>query len=153
MFAEAELTLTSNGDLRKKLWIGYLSAGVKVFGPLAVVGWPVALPVIGASIANMGLNIDQAVNGKTAEERKAGIIGAVISEIDVLLNLPFLKGPGSLDRNRRRNRCCRGKGNGRSEGVDSTGRSSPETTTERGPRKMPDTAVSTVTGAGILQDR
>ncbi|WP_095051295.1 membrane-targeted effector domain-containing toxin [Pseudomonas sp. Irchel s3b2] len=96
MFDEAKLSLTSNGDLRKKLWIGYLSAGVKVFGPMAVVGWPVALPVVGASIANMGLNIDQAVNAKTAEERKAGILGAVLSSIDLLFNLLVLKGPGSL---------------------------------------------------------
>jgi hypothetical protein len=96
MFAEASLSLTSNGDLRKSLWIGYLSAGVKVFGPMAVVGWPIALPVIGASIANMGLNIDQAVHGKTAAERKAGILGAVLSGIDMLFNLLVLKGPGSL---------------------------------------------------------
>ncbi|EJZ59845.1 hypothetical protein I1A_004198 [Pseudomonas fluorescens R124] len=96
MFAEASLSLTSNGDQRKKLWIGYLSAGVKVFGPMAVVGWPIALPVIGASIASMGLNIDQAVNGKTATERKAGILGAVLSGIDMLFNLLVLKGPGSL---------------------------------------------------------
>ncbi|MNF40249.1 Dermonecrotic toxin [compost metagenome] len=97
MSAEAALSLTSNGDLREKLWIGYLSAGVKVFGPMAVVGWPVALPVIGASIANMGLNIDQAVNGKTAEERKAGVLGAVLSGIDIVFNLLVLKGPGSLE--------------------------------------------------------
>ncbi|MFJ2712093.1 membrane-targeted effector domain-containing toxin [Pseudomonas sp. NPDC087346] len=96
MFAEAELSLTSNGDLREKLWIGYLSAGVKVFGPMAVVGWPIALPVIGASIVNLGLNIDQAVNGKTAAERKAGVLGAVFSGIDILFNLLVLKGPGSL---------------------------------------------------------
>lgn len=90
MFAEADLSLTSNGDLRKKLWIGYLSAGLKVLGPMAVVGWPVALPVIGASLASMGLNIDQAVNGKTAAERKDGVIGAIVSGIDALFNLPFL---------------------------------------------------------------
>ncbi|WP_429429471.1 dermonecrotic toxin domain-containing protein [Pseudomonas frederiksbergensis] len=97
MFAEAALSLTSNGDLRKKLWVGYLSAGMKVFGPMAVVGWPVALPLIGASIANMGLNVGQAINGKTAEERKAGTVGAVLSGIDVLFNLLALKGPGSLE--------------------------------------------------------
>ncbi|MBV6822337.1 membrane-targeted effector domain-containing toxin [Pseudomonas sp. PD9R] len=96
MFAEAALSLTSNGDLREKLWIGYLSAGVKVFGPMAVVGWPIALPLIGASIVNLGLNIDQAVNGKTAAERKAGVLGAVFSGIDLLFNLLVLKGPGSL---------------------------------------------------------
>ncbi|MFJ2320313.1 membrane-targeted effector domain-containing toxin [Pseudomonas sp. NPDC087817] len=96
MFAEASLTLTSNGDLRKKLWIGYLSAGLKVFGPMAAVGWPLALPVIGASIASMGLNIDQAVNGKTSSERKAGVLGAVLSGIDALFNIPFLKGTGPM---------------------------------------------------------
>ncbi|MFJ2486007.1 membrane-targeted effector domain-containing toxin [Pseudomonas sp. NPDC087639] len=96
MFAEASLSLTSNADLRKKLWIGYLSAGLKVLGPMAAVGWPVALPVIGASIANMGLNIDQAVNAKTAGERKAGVVGAVLSGIDALFNVPFLKGTGSM---------------------------------------------------------
>ena len=96
MFAEASLSLTSNRDLRKKLWIGYLSAGLKVFGPMAAVGWPVALPVIGASIASMGLNIDQAVNGKTASDRKAGVLGAVISGIDALFNIPFLKGSGAM---------------------------------------------------------
>ncbi|RVD78745.1 membrane-targeted effector domain-containing toxin [Pseudomonas koreensis] len=97
MFAEADLSLTSNGDLRKKLWIGYLTAGVKVFGPMAVVGWPVALPVVGASIANLGLNIDQAVNAKTAQERKAGVLGAVFAGIDLLFNLAALKGPGSVE--------------------------------------------------------
>jgi hypothetical protein len=96
MFAEASLSLTSNGDIRKKMWIGYLSAGLKVFGPLAAVGWPVALPVIGASIASMGLNIDQAVNGKTSAERKQGVIGAVLSGVDTLFNVPFLKGTGPL---------------------------------------------------------
>ncbi|RKS17849.1 hypothetical protein BJ917_5031 [Pseudomonas sp. WPR_5_2] len=96
MFAEADLSLTSNGDLRKKLWIGYLSAGLKVFGPMAAVGWPVALPVIGASLINMGLNIDQAVNARTAEERMQGVIGAIFSGIDALFNLPFLPGVGSM---------------------------------------------------------
>lgn len=96
MFAEAALSLTSNAELRKKLWIGYISAGVKVLGPMAVIGWPIALPVIGASIAGMGLNIDQAVNGTTAEARKAGIIGAVLNGIDMLFNLLVVKGPGAL---------------------------------------------------------
>jgi hypothetical protein len=96
MFAEADLSLTSNGDLRKKLWIGYLNAGLKVFGPMAVVGWPVALPVIGGSLADMVLNIDKAVNGKTSAERKEGVLGAIFSGIDALFNIPFLKGTGAL---------------------------------------------------------
>ncbi|WP_323150659.1 membrane-targeted effector domain-containing toxin [Pseudomonas glycinae] len=96
MLAEADLSLTSNADLRKKLWIGYLSAGLKIFGPMTVVGWPVALPVIGASLADMGLNIDRAVNGRTAAERKEGVLAAIFSGIDALFNIPFLKGTGAL---------------------------------------------------------
>jgi hypothetical protein len=95
MIAEAQLVLTSNSDLRKKLWIGYLSAGLKVFGPMAAVGWPVALPLIGASVANMGLNIDQAINASTASERKAGVTGAVLNAIDIVFTIPFLIGTGA----------------------------------------------------------
>lgn len=95
MVAEAQMVLTSNSDLRKKLWIGYLSAGLKVFGPMAAVGWPVALPLIGASIANMGLNIDQAVNGTTAAERKTGLANAVLNGIEIVLDVPFLIGSGA----------------------------------------------------------
>jgi hypothetical protein len=95
MVAEAHLVLTSNSDLRKKLWIGYLSAGLKVFGPMAAVGWPVALPLIGASIANMGLNVDQAINGTTPTERKDGVTGAVLNAIDIVFNIPFLISTGA----------------------------------------------------------
>ncbi|EJM83299.1 MULTISPECIES: membrane-targeted effector domain-containing toxin [unclassified Pseudomonas] len=97
MLEEADLTLVSNGQMRKQLWLGYLTAALHVFGPLAVLGWPIALPVIGASIAAMDLNIDKAVNGKTAAERKAGIIGAVLDGINVLFNLPLLKEVSVLD--------------------------------------------------------
>ncbi|MBD9613768.1 membrane-targeted effector domain-containing toxin [Pseudomonas sp. PDM02] len=97
MLEEADLTLVTNGQMRKQLWLGYLTAALHVFGPLAVLGWPIALPVIGASIAAMGLNIDKAVNGKTAAERKAGIIGAVLDGINVLFNIPLLKEASVLD--------------------------------------------------------
>ncbi|VVN58872.1 hypothetical protein PS687_03174 [Pseudomonas fluorescens] len=93
---DADFCLHSNGDLRKKLWIGYLNAFGKIFGPMAVVGGPVALVVIGASVANLGLNIDQAVNGKTPAERRAGEQGAVFSAIDTLFNLTLLKVDGVL---------------------------------------------------------
>ncbi|MET0777392.1 MAG: membrane-targeted effector domain-containing toxin [Pseudomonas mandelii] len=91
MLEEADLTLVTHGQMRKQLWLGYLIAGLHVFGPLAVMGWPIALPVIGASLAAMGLNIDKAVNGKTAAQRKAGVIGAVLDGINTLFNIPLLK--------------------------------------------------------------
>ncbi len=91
MLSDAVFMMHSNGELRKKLWIGYLNAFGRTFGPLAAVGWPVALAVVGAGIANVGLNIDQAVNGKTAAERKAGVSGAILAAIDTLFNATFLK--------------------------------------------------------------
>jgi len=97
MQEEANLTLVTNGQMREHLWLGYLTVGLKVFGPLAVLGWPIALPVIGASIAAMGLNIDKAVNGRTAAERKAGVIGAVLAGINVLFNVPLLREASVLD--------------------------------------------------------
>ncbi|MCK1791464.1 membrane-targeted effector domain-containing toxin [Pseudomonas violetae] len=97
MLEEANLTLVTNGQMREHLWLGYLTVGLKVFGPLAVLGWPIALPVVGASIAAMGLNIDKAVNGRTAAERKAGVVGAVLAGINTVFNIPLLKEVSILD--------------------------------------------------------
>lgn len=93
---DADFSLHSNGDLRRKLWIGYLNAFSKTFGPLAMLGWPAALVVVGASVANLGLNIDLAINGKTQADREAGQRGAVFAAIDTLFNLTLLKTDGVL---------------------------------------------------------
>lgn len=90
MAADADVLLTSNGDLRKRIWIGYLNAFLEAFGDLSVMAWPLALTAVGASIANAGLNIDQAVNGKTAQQRRAGVLGAISNIIYLVLNLPLL---------------------------------------------------------------
>lgn len=96
MISDANYLMHSNGELRKKLWIGYLNAFNRLFGPLAAVGWPVALVVVGAGVANVGLNIDQAVNANTLSERKAAVIGAIFTAVDTLFNATFLKGSDAL---------------------------------------------------------
>lgn len=96
MYSDADLSLHSNGQLREKMWIGYLNAFVHVFGSMAGLGWPVALAAVGAGIADMGLNIDQAINGSTKADRKAGVAGAISSGIETLFNLPFLRGATEL---------------------------------------------------------
>ncbi|KPB87438.1 Uncharacterized protein AC504_2708 [Pseudomonas syringae pv. maculicola] len=90
MTADAHQLLTSNADLRKQMWIGYLSAFMQAFGGLAALGWPIALTLVGAGLANTGLNIDQAVNGKTPAQRRAGVLGAIINTLYLLFNLPLL---------------------------------------------------------------
>ncbi|MDQ2483482.1 membrane-targeted effector domain-containing toxin [Pseudomonas putida] len=90
MIDDAHFSLRSNADLRRQLWIGYLKAGLQVFGPMAAVSWPVALALVGAGIAEMGLNIYQAIHGHTTRERKAGITGAIFAAIETLFNATFL---------------------------------------------------------------
>ena len=94
MSADAYLSLHSNADLRKQMWIGYLNSFSRVAGGLAALDWPVALVAVGAGLSNTGLNIDQAVNGHTTAERKAGVIGAILSGVDALFNSLFLIGAG-----------------------------------------------------------
>ncbi|TLP63284.1 MULTISPECIES: membrane-targeted effector domain-containing toxin [Pseudomonas] len=87
---DAHFALRSNGDLRKQLWIGYLEAFASISGPLAALDWPVALAAVGAGIADMGLSIDQAVNGHTTGERKHGVTQAIFAAIDTLFNAAML---------------------------------------------------------------
>ncbi|MFF7108452.1 dermonecrotic toxin domain-containing protein [Pseudomonas sichuanensis] len=91
MLDDAHFSLRTNSDLRKQLWIGYLKAFGQVFGPMAAVDWPVALAVVGAGLAETGLNIDQAINGHTTLERKAGVTGAIFAAINTLFNATFLR--------------------------------------------------------------
>lgn len=86
MVADANVLLHSNAEQREKVWIGYLGAFSQVFGPMAAVDWPVSLAVVGAGLASMGLNIDQAVHAPTHGERRAAVIGAIMASIDVLFN-------------------------------------------------------------------
>ncbi|WP_347901833.1 membrane-targeted effector domain-containing toxin [Pseudomonas purpurea] len=96
MLSDGNFLLHSNGEIRKQLWIGYLNAFSHTFGPMAALAWPAALVVIGAGIANVGLHIDQAINGQTPAERKAAVTGAILGSVEVLFNLPFLRGAGEL---------------------------------------------------------
>lgn len=90
MTLDATALLASNSSLRKQMWISYLDVFIHVFGSWAPLGWPVALTLIGASLANLALNVDQAINGRTSRQRRAGMFGAVCNAIFILFNLPVL---------------------------------------------------------------
>ncbi|AZF07197.1 membrane-targeted effector domain-containing toxin [Pseudomonas sp. R5-89-07] len=94
--ADAEFSLHANGELRKKMAQAYLAAFFKVFGPMAIIGWPVALVVLGASLASLGLAVDQAITGKTEAERQDGINQSLLAGINVLFNATLLKINGRL---------------------------------------------------------
>lgn len=90
MTADATALLASNTSLRKQMWISYLDAFIHLFGPSAPLGWPVALTLIGAGLASLTLNVDQAIHGRTSRQRKSGMIGAICNVIFILFNLPIL---------------------------------------------------------------
>ncbi|MDH0746523.1 ADP-ribosylating toxin [Pseudomonas sp. GD03842] len=90
MREDVHTLLTGNASLRKQMWIGYLGAFIQVAGAFAPIGWPVALTLVGAGVASIGLNIDQAINGRTAPLRKSGVVGAIVNSIYLLFNLPLL---------------------------------------------------------------
>ncbi|MDE1195429.1 MAG: membrane-targeted effector domain-containing toxin [Pseudomonas sp.] len=90
MHADADFALHSNGEIRKQMWIGYLQAFGKVFGAMAAIDWPIALAVVGAGLADVGLNIDQAIHAHTTAERKQAVTCAILASIDVLFNSLFL---------------------------------------------------------------
>ena len=90
MHGDADYALHSNGELRKQMWMGYLRAFGQTFGALAALDWPIALAAVGAGLADVGLNIDQAIHGHTTAERKSGVLGAIFGSIDVLFNSVFL---------------------------------------------------------------
>ena len=91
MIDDAQVTLHSNEQLRKQLWIGYLATFGSIASGLAAVDWPVALAVVGAGLAETGLNIDQAITGHTTAERREGALGALRAAINTLFNATLLK--------------------------------------------------------------
>jgi len=96
MTADARVLLTSNAQLRKQVWMGYLDAFLRIAGNISLLGWPLALSVVGAATVNIGLNFEQAFVGKTDEQRKAGVLGAICNAIYLAFNLPLLTGAGSV---------------------------------------------------------
>lgn len=95
MAHDSNTLITSNADLRKQLWRGYLGAYTRVFGVFAPLSWPLALAAVGAGVARVGLDVDQAANGQTAELRAEGLVSVVVDSIFVLFNAPLLHAAGA----------------------------------------------------------
>ncbi|MFK8329185.1 membrane-targeted effector domain-containing toxin [Pseudomonas sp. BJa5] len=90
MGIESDAALRTNAELRTQMWIGYLGVATRLLGALAPLCWPLAvLPVVTGS-AGLALSIEQAIDGDNAQERHAGVLGAILSGVELVLNLPFL---------------------------------------------------------------
>lgn len=90
MELETDAALRTNAELRAQLWVGYLGVASRLLGAVAPAGWPLALLAVATGTASLALNVEQAVDGDNPEERRAGVLGAILAGVEVLLNLPFL---------------------------------------------------------------
>ncbi|MFK0095991.1 dermonecrotic toxin domain-containing protein [Pseudomonas sp. NPDC090592] len=71
-YAAAEFMITTNAQVAKARWRGYLVTSLNLLAPLAIVV-PELIPLLAiGGLAQFGLGLDQAINGKTAEEQDAG---------------------------------------------------------------------------------
>ncbi|GFM80862.1 hypothetical protein PSCICN_15540 [Pseudomonas cichorii] len=92
MREDARTLLTSNTDLRKQMWLGYLNAFSSTLGALAPLGWPMALLMVGVSAASLVLKVDQTIHAREPRQRKAGIISVIYGSISLVFNLAMLVG-------------------------------------------------------------
>lgn len=91
---EAHIMLTSNWDLRKKLFLVNLSAFVRVTAGLAPGDQLVAGVVAGATAISLGAHTAVALHGDTHKERTQAGVAAALDAISLLFSLPMLKGSG-----------------------------------------------------------
>lgn len=72
-YADADFIITSNAQVTKARWRGYLEASLNLLAPLALLA-PELIPLLAAGgMAQFGLGIDQAINGKTLEDKADGV--------------------------------------------------------------------------------
>ncbi|WP_342456614.1 dermonecrotic toxin domain-containing protein [Pseudomonas sp. PSKL.D1] len=82
--------MLSNSDLRKAMWKGYLAAFLKVFAGFAPLGWPMTLMLLGASVAKVGLDVDEAVHAHDEQSRKSALREAMLDSLFAALNMADL---------------------------------------------------------------
>ncbi|MBM3108481.1 mannosyltransferase [Pseudomonas sp. V1] len=72
-FADAEFIITSNSEVTKARWRGYLTSTLNLLTPLAFVMPELGVLLALGGIAQMGLGLDQTINGKNADEQADGV--------------------------------------------------------------------------------
>lgn len=72
-YADADFIITSEAQVTKARWRGYLVTSINLLAPLAIVV-PELIPLLAVGgIGQFGLGLDQAINGKTLDEKDDGV--------------------------------------------------------------------------------
>lgn len=70
---DADFLITSNREVAKSRWAGYLNATLNLLAPVTFVVPGLAPLLALGGIVQLGLGLDQAINGKTLKDKEAGI--------------------------------------------------------------------------------
>lgn len=83
-YADADFTITRDHEVTKARWRGYLTTSINLLAPFAIVV-PELVPLLAAAgIGQFGMGLDQAINGKSAEDKAEGVSGAVYGLLNAL---------------------------------------------------------------------
>ncbi|HGM5583357.1 TPA: DUF6543 domain-containing protein [Pseudomonas putida] len=86
MLDDASLKLVSNATLGKQLWLNYLGAFSRVFGPMAAADWPVALACVIVDSAEVGLHLDLALDSQKSAERQGHYAAAALACVNLFFD-------------------------------------------------------------------
>lgn len=76
-YDDADFLITSNAQISKARWAGYLNTTLNILAPLSFVVPGLAPLLALGGIAQIGLGLDQAINGKTLQAKEEGIDNVV----------------------------------------------------------------------------
>lgn len=72
-YADADFIITSNSELTKAKWRGYLNSALNLLMPLTFVVPELAPLLALGGVAQLSLGLDQAINGKTSQEKAEAV--------------------------------------------------------------------------------
>lgn len=91
---DARLLLNSNHELRKELFLVDLEAFMRIVTPLAPADPVVALVAVAAGSIAFGSHLAKAVHGPTQKVRQEAFKAAILDALNILLDMPLLRGVG-----------------------------------------------------------
>lgn len=95
---DAYVLLTSNHELRKELFVVDLETFMRLVTPLAPGDPAVAVVAVAAGSIAFGTHLATAVHGKTKQSRQAAFRAAIVDALNILLDMPLLRGAGEVGR-------------------------------------------------------
>ncbi|WP_248920888.1 dermonecrotic toxin domain-containing protein [Pseudomonas entomophila] len=72
-YDDADFLITRDSQVYKARWLGYLTTTLNLLAPLCLVVPGLAPLLAVGGIAQLGLGLDQAINGKTLQDKQAGV--------------------------------------------------------------------------------